>query len=550
MSQVQQAQFKVSKAADEAFSLEEGLSSGVGRAPERRPPILLGDRQLHSFLANGYLRLQTSLPDDFHARMHVAAKRMLGHLAIDNPGNNFLPLTPELLRVVDDPAIKGALISVLGPDFWLHPHRYPHDNPPGSEEQVWHHDSYWGYKRKVHDHRPWWVMIMYYPQEVYPEIGPTGVAAGTYCFAQRPDDIDALGYAASGPAGTCLMIHYDVWHRKMKNVTQNERFMLKFEFTRMSRPEAPGWACEDTAWRLPDDLPGHRVDELYRQQWYWLAGMAPPRVAAPVEGGEVERLVEALSSGAPKARRDAALALGRLGPAAAPAISALKAALHDGFEPASLNAAYALSAIGEPTIPALIEVLLGNDGESVDDPRILVDEGQHAEVEMPARNAAHALVGIGVAASAPLVAAYAGAGPRVRKYIAYALGQIGAEDASVYEVLEAGAADPDVYVRISAVEALGLMRGRPQAVRALLHAMRDAEDEVRFNAVQSIARLAPKEPAVIAALEDALYDGNRYVVGYALEALDRIGTREAQALLIPFLKAARWCPKTNPKSQF
>jgi HEAT repeat protein len=278
--------------------------------------------------------------------------------------------------------------------------------------------------------------------------------------------------------------------------------------------------------------------------------MEPPRLAAPAAPGEIERLSAALSHGAPKARRDAALALGRLGPAAAPAMAALQAAVHDGFEPASLNAAYALSAIGAPAIPALIEVLLGNDGESVDDPRILVDEGQHAEIEMPARNATHALAGIGASAAGPLVAAYRGAGPRVRKYIAYALGQIGAEEDAVYEVLEAGCTDADVYVRISAIEALGLMKGRPQAVRALLHAMRDEEDEVRFNAVQSIARLAPKGPEVIAALEDGLYDGNRYVVGYALEALDRIGTREALALLIPFLKAARWCPKTNSKSQF
>ena len=74
----------------------------------------------------------------------------------------------------DDPVIKGALTSVLGEGYMMHPHRVLHDNPPGSDQQVWHHDSYWGYKRKVHNHHPWWVMIMYYPQDIYERIGPTG----------------------------------------------------------------------------------------------------------------------------------------------------------------------------------------------------------------------------------------------------------------------------------------------------------------------------------------------------------------------------------------
>jgi len=55
---------------------------------------------------------------------------------------------------------------------------------------------------------------------------------------------------------------------------------------------------------------------------------------------------------------------------------------------------------------------------------------------------------------------------------------------------------------------------------------------------------------VAATLKDALHDGNRYVIGYALEALERIGSPETVSLLIPYLKDARWCPMTSPKSQF
>ena len=43
---------------------------------------------------------------------------------------------------------------------------------------------------------------------------------------------------------------------------------------------------------------------------------------------------------------------------------------------------------------------------------------------MQARSAAHGLVAVGPEAAPALVAAFAGAGPRLRKYIAFALGEI------------------------------------------------------------------------------------------------------------------------------
>jgi len=49
------------------------------------------------------------------------------------------------------------------------------------------------------------------------------------------------------------MIHYDIWHRKMKNFTNLKRFMVKFEFTRMSRPQRAEWNNRATAWRMPKE---------------------------------------------------------------------------------------------------------------------------------------------------------------------------------------------------------------------------------------------------------------------------------------------------------
>ena len=547
---MQNSEFKVNKFVDEAFDIDVGLNSPVGHAPKKEAPQLLSDEQVRFFLANGSLTLKTRLPDSFHASMFNSMRNMFGEDGAGNPGNNLLPLEPKLRNVIDDPIVKGAVTSIVGEDYWLHPHRFPHENTPGSDEQVWHHDSYWGYKRKVHDHRPWWVMVMYYPQTIYPEIGPTGTAPGSYCLTRRPQDIDAIGTPTTGDAGTCMMIHYDIWHRKMKNFTAHERFMVKFEFARMSRPHGVTWNATDLDWQEPECLPRYPVPELYRQQWYWLAGKPLPRRATKRSETILNDTMSTLRQGTIVERRNAAMALGRMGATAALAIEVLGDAVRDEDEVLSINAAYALSAIGEPAISTLIALMRSNDGENVDDPRVLVDEGQHAGVEMTARNAAHALASLGESAALALADVAQDAGPRVRKYAVYALGQIGWESPAVYDALEAGACDDNAYVRINAIEALGLMKGRTKTTAVLLKALRDKEDEVRFNAAQSIARLAPDSPEVAATLKDALHDGNRYVIGYALEALERIGSPETVSLLIPYLKDARWCPMTSPKSQF
>jgi HEAT repeat protein len=499
------------------FGYSEGVRSSQRRvmAIERRAPRLLDDEQMRFFIANGYLTLHTALPAAYHQSLYDRFVAIVGDDNDRNPGNNLLPLMPEINEVFEDPLVKGALTSVLGPDYLMHPHRVLHDNPPGSDQQVWHHDSYWGYKRKVHNHRPWWVMIMYYPQELFDQIGPTGIIPGSHCIAQRLGDIDQIGLPARGPAGTCVMIHYDIWHRKMKNFTNLKRFMVKFEFTRMTRPLSPAWDNREEGWRMPAEPPPHVIEPMWRDQWYWHRGQPAP--------------VNANGGGS--------------------AAEALCARLDAESEPAGLTAAYALGALGKAAVPALVEAMLGNDGESVDDARVFIDEGQHSEVEMTARNAAHGLVAVGRDAIPALLGALPKAGPRVRKYIVFALGEIAGDEAVLAALAEA-ASDADVYVRINAVEALGLKAAAPVTVAALCAALGDAEDEVRFNAALSLARLGPGAAAAVPALAGVLEDGNRYVVGYAVEALERIGTREALAVLLPFLKAARWCPITNSGSLF
>ena len=539
------------------FDFADGVST-----LDQRPSLLrdtaprpLSDEQVRTFVANGVLTLQPELPAEFHRGMFDRFVELIGSDNDHNPGNNLLPVVPELQLVFDDPVIKGALTSVLGEGYMMHPHRVLHDNPPGSDQQVWHHDSYWGYKRKVHNHHPWWVMIMYYPQDIYERIGPTGVIPGSQYIAQKLADIDELGNHTRGEGGVCVMIHYDIWHRKMKNFTNLKRFMVKFEFMRMRRPDRVTWDGAGEDWSNPAELPGYRMEPVWRSTWHWLGGRPPPGLT-PDPGVVLDGALAAARNGASEGedhhvRAEAVADIARLGADAVSAAADLVELLGDDNEAVGLNAAYTLAHLGESGVAPLVAAMRGDDGQNVDDARCFIDEGQKSELEMVARNAAHGLVAAGLPAVPALLECARDGGPRVRKYALFALGELETDAPEVVDALVAGCRDEDPAVRLNAVESLGLKNGTPPAAaETLAAALFDADDEVRFNASLALARLGPAAAPATDALVEALRDGNRYTMGYAVEALERIGTPEAERALIRFLKIARWCPVTTTGNLF
>lgn len=533
------------------FDYGEGVATQNQRPDllAQTEPRLLNDEQMRDFLANGYLLLNSELPPEFHQTLFERFEKIVGADNDDNPGNNLLPVVPELQLVFDGPVVKGALTSVLGENYLMHPHRVLHDNPPGTDAQVWHHDSYWGYKRKVHNHHPWWVMIMYYPQEIFPDIGPTGVIPGSQCIAQRLEDIDQMGLAASGNAGTCMMIHYDIWHRKMKNLTNLKRFMTKFEFIRMERPTGVTWDSAQEEWQDPEHLPAYAMSPVWRAHWHWIGNrdLAPVQSAGDADLAAAKAGLQAADN---HQRAKAVCDVASLGAKGEALIPDLVALLGDDSEVVGLNAAYTLAALGEPAIAPLVEAMRGNDGENVDDARCFVDEGQKSELEMVARNAAHGLLAMGPKAREALLSCAAEGQARVVKYACFALGELDCDDDAVMSALIDGCRHEDPAVRLNAVEALGLKHGTDAAALTLADALFDQDDEVRFNAALALARFGPQAAPAIPALRQALTDGNRYTVGYAVEALERIGTKEALAVLVPFLSIARWCPITTKENLF
>ena len=489
----------------------------------------LTNEQLREFIAKGYLVLDSELPDDFHSQMFDRLKEVdesIGHF-----GNNLLPLIPELQRLLDEPRITGALKSVLGEKYSFHAHRALHKNPPGSEEQEWHKDSYWGYTRRVRNHRPWWVMLMYFPQDTSVRKGPTGVLEGSQHLVQLlPKRCKQIG--ADGKKGYFVLIHYDVWHRKMKNKTQADRYMLKFQFTRLVSPTMKGKKAKQIPWRRPKMRPSLDMNPIWRANWDWISGNASIK-----QNNENTKLFSASPTRLEK----------------------LVDGLRAEQEPEALIAAYELGDLarssgetGDIALASLLNALESNSSEH-ENSRRYSDNGKLWREDLEARNAAHGLVLAGERAILGLKKKAIKGNPRARKHAVFALGEIGSMEA--HGTLVRALQDWDVHVRIAAAEALGLTPVSRKATLGLVQAMNHKESEVRFDAALSLLRFAAQGKnadmkAAVPTLIEGLEDSNRYVSAYCAEALERIGTPEALRGLMPFLRTARWCSHTDNRRPF
>ena len=110
--------------------------------------------------------------------------------------------------------------------------------------------------------------------------------------------------------------------------------------------------------------------------------------------------------------------------------------------------------------------------------------------------------------------------------------------------------DNDPFVRISAIESLGIRPSSPDSVKSICKVLEnDIDDEIRSHAALALWRMEPSAKT-ISSLELALYDGDRYVQAYALEALQSVNTTKSLNVMVEHLKKSRWCSITNKNNMF
>ena len=462
-----------------------------------RPALQLTDTEMRDFIINGYIKVKPDLPPSFHQNIYEQLDAMFEQTG--NLGNNVLPLIPEMQEVFDHPIVHGAMQGVLGPDYVMHPHRYCHYNPEGSDGQGFHKDTYEG-DEQIRRHRCRWTMAFYYPQDVIEDMGPTAVLPGSQYYETGESAHEQPDLSLCGEAGTVTIVHYDLWHRATPNRSDKKRYMVKFLFSRLDEPQTPSWNSDTTDWHN-GEAPEH--PEMWESLWDWYYGKQngnPANGSGLQTPPTVDTLIGALDSDNERDRLNAAYRLGRVGAAAVPT---LKQALHGTSDTIRSYAGYALSLTGAPAVPTLIDALQATDDS-------------------------------------------------VRATAAYALADMGKTAQEAIPVLTRAAQDPDEWVRRHATEGLGLIGQQvsedvdlSETVRVLTDGLRDDYYWVRDNAARALAKLGTHAEPAIPTLVAQLEDENRYVRFHAALALKQIKTAEAQDALFNHLFASRWCVLTT-----
>ena len=457
-------------------------------------PILLTDEAMQRFIRQGYVTVQSALPKSYHDAMYARLEPLeedglVGH-------NNLLPMVPELSALLDEPVVRGTLLSILGPDYYLHFHRHDHVNHPEHVQPMtpWHlgdgrlhkdgerHAHYMVDGRRHHATR--FAMLFYYPQDTTLDMGPTGIVPRSQYLPRdvlNEDDRIAL----PGKAGTVMIMHFDIAHgRYGANTTDANRHMVKFLYTRNLDPVTPSWNHEGSDWATSRDP----QEPIWRYMWDWHRGAAPSAKLRP--GQDTDGLV------------------GRL---------------HGSNVAEAISAAYTLGNLGavEPLITALTSS----------------DEGLRCI-------AGYGFPPLGAAAVVPLLDLLDGAGPERCVQVADILGDIGPRAADSLPVLVQLCHHDDPRVRQYAIESVGIV-GQLESVAPveLVDAIRDPDAIVRHHAALSAARFGPKAaelPGIVDALRDNLYHDHHHVRGWSIEALQRLGTPDGFDAALKYLMATRW----------
>ncbi|MEF3307778.1 HEAT repeat domain-containing protein [Paenibacillus sp. GYB004] len=514
--------------------------------------FLLTDEQMMQFITKGYLVLQNDLDPQQHKKVMDTIYRVLHEEG--NPGNNILPRVPEIMEFFDTPVVKGALTSVLGTDYYMHPHRHCHYNKPGSQMPgggQWHKDGYWSSMRS---HRPWWAMIFYYTQDITEDLGPTAIMPGTQYYEKFIGDRGET-LLPTGKAGTMVLVHFDLWHKASLNVSSLDRYMLKFQFVRLRAPENPTWNHRRKEMIVPPGTPAIHLN-LWRDVWDWLRGEHTTcMAAAAVDDFTLQKVSQDLKSEDESVRAQAADRLGLWGDASASLAPALGQLLDD-TETTALNAAYALGHMGPKGIDELIKH---------------VTEG----TTQVAERAAYGLQGASAGAIPGLLQVLEHKDEKRRALAAFVLGMIGPQAIDAVPLLNASIQDESEWVRRNAVEALGMIgNASGEVVPALAQALKASllieteereqtsdmyvnkqkyiSNKIGYTAALSLLRTGKDGDAglVVRSLEKALHSKDRYVRAYASEALTHLRTVEALDVLIRYYRTSRWCPDTSKASTF
>jgi hypothetical protein len=386
-------------------------------------------------------------------------------------------------------------------------------------------------------------MIFYFSHDVEVEMGPTVILPYTQYSTNTllPKRGGELNVRME--AGTCMLVHYNLWHRGSINKSTKVRCMVKLQFLRMDPPTAgsPSWNHKAPEWKYqipPGPLQSVVAPLLpvWQYVWRWYLGLPPLTQAVPADVSAYLRTICIVDK--------------------------------DSIDPEALGASYTLATLGDSVIPQLVKILR-TDKQWDHQWFLNKRSGKRAATHSPGMYAALAL---GAMAHSPsrdsAILSLMLDGTIETESRTFALYAASFQPISNPEVVKAvirflePATKEHITVIRMAVEALRAVvctEFLPDIVRLLVNVMSQHPDEQsRFTAALSLATLVPVVPSMNPSSDEyeiglvgesvATSDPNRYVRGFALVAASR--ARDLTALATREVMETRRCPLTSPSSQW
>ncbi|MDE0113188.1 MAG: phytanoyl-CoA dioxygenase family protein [Albidovulum sp.] len=197
----------------------------------------LGVGEMTCFVRDGFLKLEGLVPTDLCDAFRAAYVK---DCKDDRCGRALLPVVPwstplagafggseVLSRVFALPELSGAIYSLLGPRCRVDHHVMHIREPNQGKSQHLHCDAMIDARDDAFD-----IQVMIYPQDVTREMGGTLVIPGSHTRKAGETSIARYQNLAgqvqlTGPAGTILILHHNLWHAGRRNASNSVRAMYK-----------------------------------------------------------------------------------------------------------------------------------------------------------------------------------------------------------------------------------------------------------------------------------------------------------------------------------
>ena len=234
----------------------------------------LDDGDVLDFCKKGILMLEGVVDDDVNRRTNDYLDEHDGEQPTEILSEDWF-----VDAVIKNPQAAGAIRSLLGKDFGLPIGMANHRVETPGPAQDWHVDGGSKYGPRLD-----YLQVFYLPLGCSRELGPTELLPGSHFLFSHRDAMKQYGrirgsYLAVAPAGSIMITHYALWHRRSESNVVGLRNALKYNYWRRS-PPARDWIKDpefDVAradYTSPEPTYRHLFRDVYdvAEMYVWLRG--------------------------------------------------------------------------------------------------------------------------------------------------------------------------------------------------------------------------------------------------------------------------------------